>query len=67
MLAKYQIIKLENIKKRCLRSIYGYEKTYAELLTESNLESLEDRRDKAILEFAIKAAKKPILSLVPEK
>ena len=62
MLAKYQITKLENIQKSCLRSIFGYEKTYAELLTESNLESLEDRRDKAVLKFARKAAKTPQFS-----
>ena len=62
MLAKYQTTKLENIKKRCLRSIYGYEKSYEELLEESELESLEERRDKALLKFARKTAKNPQFS-----
>ena len=28
MLAKYQSNKLENLQKRCLRTIYGYDKSY---------------------------------------
>ena len=47
MLSKYQSIKLENLQKRCLRAIYGYNKTYEELLQESNLKTLEERRQNA--------------------
>ena len=54
MLAKYQSTRLENLQKCCLRAIYGYEKTYTELLQESELKSLEERRDIAVLKFAKK-------------
>ena len=57
MIAKYQSKKLEDMQKRCLKSIYGYNKSYEELLQEADLETLEERRSKAILKFAQKTAK----------
>ena len=46
---------LERYKKNCLRSIYGFNKNYEELLEESGLDTLEERRQKAIRKFAEKA------------
>ena len=37
MLSKSQENKLEKIQKKCLRCIYGYDKSYSELLKESEL------------------------------
>ena len=62
MLAQYQANRLENIQKKCLRSIYGSQLSYAELLSRSGLDTLEDRREKAILKFAQKAASNPQFS-----
>ena len=59
MLAQYQKNRLENIQKRCLRSIFGHDKTYNKLLAESGLETLEDRRTRAVKKFAEKACKNP--------
>ena len=59
MLAQYQKNRLENIQKRCLRSIFGHDKTCNELLAESGLETLEDRRTRAVKKFAEKACKNP--------
>ena len=56
MLTKAQSNDLENVQKKCLRCMYGYQKTYSELLLESGLSSLKDRRQKAILKFAQKAS-----------
>lgn len=56
MLAQYQKNRIENIQKRCLRSIFGFDKTYAELLEEANLDTLEERR---IKKFAEKSSKNP--------
>ena len=57
MLAKYQSTRLENLQKRSLRVIYGYEKTYEQLLEESDLKTLEERREIALLKFASKTEK----------
>ena len=35
---------LEKVQKRCLKLIYGYDESYEELLKQSGLKSLEDRR-----------------------
>ena len=48
MLTKYQSNTLENIQKRCLRVMYGYDKSYTDLLVESGLQTLSNRRDKAM-------------------
>ena len=46
-------------KKGALEHIYGYEKSYEELLIEADLKTLEERREIALLKFARKAAKNP--------
>ena len=56
MLTKYQSDRLENIQKRCLRSIYGYKHDYETLLQESGLRTLEERRELATIKCAQKAA-----------
>ena len=55
MMTKYDKNRLETIQKKCLRSIYGYGLSYEELLEKSGLETLENRRDKALAKFANKA------------
>ena len=56
MMAQYEKNRLERIQKNCLRSIYGFDKTYEELLSESGLRTLEERRKNALERFAVKAA-----------
>ena len=60
MLTKGQEVSLENIQKKCLRTIYGYKKSYNDLLEESGLQTLKDWRVKAVLRFARKTAKNPV-------
>ena len=50
--------RLEQVQKRCLKIIFGYGKTYSNLLEESGLETLSSRRLKALAKFAYKAPKK---------
>ena len=59
MITKYDKNRLENIQKKCLRTIYGYGLSYEELLEKSNIETLENRRQKALRKFANKAANNP--------
>ena len=59
MISKYDINRLENIQKKCLRTIFGYGLSYEDLLKKSKLETLEERRQKALLKFANKAADNP--------
>ena len=47
---------LERVQKRCLRVIYGYSKSYAELLLLSGLEMLSYRRQKKFEKFATKTS-----------
>ena len=56
MMSKYEKNRLENIQKKCLRIIYGYGLDYDTLLQISDLETLEKRREKALLKFAQKAS-----------
>ena len=56
-ICKYQINRLENVQKRCLKIMFGYKKNYQELLEESGLETLQARRTKALLKFAQKTSK----------
>ena len=62
MITKLDSNRLENLQKKCLRSIYGYGLEYEDLLVMANLESLEDRRSKALLKFARKAVENPQFS-----
>ena len=57
MLAQYEKNRLENVQKNCLRSIFGFEKSYEELLSESCLESLEVRRKKRLENLQKKTSK----------
>ena len=50
-LAKYQAKKLEDIQKRCLKTMFGYDKSYEELLQLSNLKTLEERRCDSLIKF----------------
>ena len=50
---------IEKVQRRTLRLIYGYEKKYDELLTESGLQTLEQRRIEALTKFAHKTVKNP--------
>ena len=60
MLSKKQENDLEMLQKKCLRCIYGYNKSYDELLKESGLEPLKTRRERAFLKFAKNSANNPI-------
>ena len=57
MLTKYQSNRLENVQKRCLKMMFGYDKNYSELLQLSGLQTLESRRALALVKFASNAAK----------
>ena len=59
MLTKYEKNQLERMQKKGLRSIYGPNKTYEQLLELSGLERLEARREKALMKFALKTTKNP--------
>ena len=59
MLTQYQSNQLENIQKRCLRCMFGWTKSYAELLEESGLPTLKARRETAVKRFAEKALDNP--------
>ena len=50
---------LENVQKKCLRSIFGQKLSYTELLSESGLDTLEKRRNTALTKFAQKASNNP--------
>ena len=50
---------IERIQKKCLKIIYGYNKTYDQLLSQSNLKKMESRREKLFEKFAHKTQKNP--------
>ena len=50
---------IENVQKRCLRCMYGWNKSYADLLIESGLPTLKARRETAIRKFAERALENP--------
>ena len=62
MLTQYQKNRLEGIQKNCLRSIYGFDKSYDQLLQESGLETLTSRRTRTVRKFAEKTANNPQFS-----
>ena len=62
MLGKYQSKKLEDMQKRCLRTIFGYDKSYEKLLELSGLRTLEERRYDSLIKFARKTAANPQFS-----
>ena len=59
MLAKYEKNRLENVQKKCLRIIYGYGLDYETLLQMADLETLDTRRQNALLKFARKSSNNP--------
>ena len=60
LLTKTKESALENVQKWCLRCIFGYNKSYDELLAESGMSSLADRREKAVVKFTNKTLKNPV-------
>ena len=62
MLTRKQSNDLEIIQKKCLRCIFGYKKTFEELLSGSGMSTLEARREKAVIKFAKKTEKNPVYS-----
>ena len=59
-ISKYQSNRLEKIQKQCLRIMYGYGKSYTELLQLSGLRPLSERREEQFGRFAVNAAKNPV-------
>ena len=59
MLTKEMSDELESIQKRACKLIFGWDSSYKELLEENKIESLEERRKKLILNFAVKTQKNP--------
>ena len=53
MLTEEQNVAIEGLQRTALKIIYGFGKNYKELLEESKLETLEERRKKAFLKFAL--------------
>ena len=51
-ISKFQSNRIENVQKQCLRVMYGYSKSYEELLKISGLELLSERRKKLFGKFA---------------
>ena len=56
-ISKYQSNRLESVQKQCLRIMYGYGRSYKELLEISGLETLENRRKVLFENFANKIVK----------
>ena len=59
MLSKHQSNRLEKVQRNCLRIMFGYGKDYGDLLSESGVETLKTRREKALAKFADKCLKNP--------
>ena len=57
-----QTAAIERLQKRCLRMIYGWEKSYETLLQESNLTTLEERRKERIDRFACKSERNQLVN-----
>ena len=49
---------LEKVQRKALKAIYGYDKDYTDILNESGLTELHDRREKAFEKFTRKTLKK---------
>ena len=46
---------MKSVQKNCLKSIYGFNKSYDELLDEAGLETLQTRRESRLKKFTEKA------------
>ena len=54
MLTKCASDKIESQQKRALKTIYGFDRSYEELLVLTNLKTLEERREAAFINFTNK-------------
>ena len=59
-LTKEQSNALERLQSQTLKTIFGFDKRYNECLSLSGLETLESRRRKLVLKFAMKTAANPL-------
>ena len=59
MLTREQKKELERLQMGCLKTIFGYEKSYRETLEKGRIQSLEERRQDIFDKFAVKLAKNP--------
>lgn len=55
LIPKYQSLQLENVQKQAMKIVYGWNVPYSELVEDGRIETLESRREKAVLKFALKA------------
>ena len=61
MITASDSLEIERIKMQALKTIFGWRKSYSELLARSRLERLDDRREAACVSFAKKASENPRL------
>ena len=57
MLTKDQSERLESLQKKALKTVYGCNKNYEDILQESGIQPLQERRQKLFENFARKCAK----------
>ena len=62
LLTRKQENDLETVQKKCLRCIFGYGKSYEDLLSESGMTTLKVRRERAVEKFARKTEGNPVYS-----
>ena len=60
LLTLEQSNRIENLQKRVLKMIYGYDKTYDQLLNVANLERIDTRRGTKVDKFVKKTEKNPM-------
>ena len=53
-ISKFQSNRLGLVQKRCLKIMYGYKKSYSQLMNESGFESLKIRREKLYLRNSLR-------------
>ena len=64
-ITKKQELELERLQAQALKSIYGYEYSYAQLLATTGLTTLKARRDRHCNKFALKARRGKFASWFP--
>ena len=60
MQSKSQSNRLEKVQKQCLRIIFGYGRSYDDLLSVSGLDTLKTRRARALAKFTDRSVKNPV-------
>ena len=60
LLNKQQCSQLESLQKRAAKIIYGFGRSYTEIVSSGDLETLESRRESLCLSFAKKASLNPL-------